>query len=91
MAKKTAGNTGIQKVKVCGASDDLIEVEGALNEEFGASSGEDTSVSFVGFSDGTVLRVAYGENGEGFWRITRVVEGARSSIILQVLGSRSPA
>lgn len=52
-------------VTVYGASDDLIEVEGDLREEFGCY-GEDEGL-WLGFSDGTLARITYG--GEGMWRI----------------------
>lgn len=56
-------------VTVRGASDDLIEIEGDLNEEF--SGGDEPR--FLAFSDGTVLTVTYG--GEGFWRINQRRKG----------------
>ena len=61
----------VETVKIYGASDDLIEVEGptAVSDEF---SGGDKP-RFVGFSEGTVLRVVYAE--DGCWRISRVAEG----------------
>lgn len=55
------------KVKVYGHSDDLIEVEGDLREEFDRSEGT------LVFGDGTHLHVEYG--GEGLWSITRVKKG----------------
>jgi hypothetical protein len=62
----------METVRVYGASDDLIEVEGPapVSDEF--SGGE--KPKFVGFSDGTVLRVVYAD--DGCWRVTREVEGA---------------
>lgn len=54
---------------VTGASDDLIETEGDLSEEFYAVSGKGR----VEFSHGVVLDVAY--VNPGIWRIT-VVKGA---------------
>lgn len=51
-------------VTVCGASDDLIEVEGDIDEEFPAP-GDD---AILGFSNGVVLRVLYDD--DGIWRIT---------------------
>lgn len=47
-------------VKVYGASDDLVEIEG-----------DDDAKSYLAFSDGTVLRVTY----DGMWHIARVQEG----------------
>lgn len=51
------------KIKIYGHSDDLIEVEGLISEEFIAFE-ENT---YLAFSDGTVLRVSYETNG--IWRI----------------------
>ena len=57
-------------VTVCGASDDVIEVDGDIYEEF-LHQGEGPAL--LAFSDGTVLRVVYGQ--EGVWRITPVAMG----------------
>lgn len=64
-------------VVVTGASDDLIEIGGDIVEEFQAYDGE----HFVGFSDGTLLRVEF--TRAGVWRITPVVEGSGSLAIVQ--------
>ena len=53
---------------IYGASDDLVEVDGDVREEFNPGDGP----SYVAVSDGTVLRIAY----DGRWRIDRVAEGA---------------
>lgn len=55
-------------VTVYGASDDLIEVEGDVREEFGGGESGDVIV----FSDGTALRVAW---EDGVWRIRPVRRG----------------
>jgi hypothetical protein len=52
-------------ITITGASDDLIEVDGDISEEFNPSDGED---SLLGFSNGVLLRVRYDE--DGIWRIT---------------------
>ena len=53
-------------VRVYGASDDFIEVEGDLREEFGAFD----TAKVLTFSDGTQLRVEYSPEGyEGRWQI----------------------
>lgn len=52
------------KIIVYGASDDLIEVEGSVGEEFNPTDG---TTSFLGFSNGVVLKVTYDD--EGIWRI----------------------
>lgn len=53
---------------VYGASDDLVEVDGDVREEFNPGDGP----SYLAISDGTVLRVTY----DGRWRIDRIAEGA---------------
>ena len=62
-------------VTINGASDDLIEVAGAIEEEFpyqqrghGQPSG-----NLLAFSDGTILRIEF--NHEGVWRIQPVQRG----------------
>jgi len=62
------------RVTIYGASDDLIEVEGALSEEFNPH-GRDKG-DYLVFSDGTVLSVQYAE--DGCWRINRLVAGSAS-------------
>ena len=60
-------------VTVYGSSDDLIEIEGDIQEEFGwQSRGEESR--FIAFSDGTVLECKY----DGFWRFTLRSRGTAS-------------
>lgn len=59
---------------IYGASDDLIEVEGLISQEFSATL-EDDALNYLGFSDGTVLSVQY---TGGFWRVHRVAVGTAS-------------
>lgn len=59
-------------IKVYGASDDLVEVEGDIREEFNPT--EDERDSVLVFSDGTVLTIQY--TSEGVWRITPLIRGA---------------
>lgn len=58
-------------VTVYGASDDLIEVEGDIREEFSWLASDPT---FLGFSNGVVLRIAYSDSGH--WRISPVAGAA---------------
>jgi len=60
-------------LKIYGASDDLIEIEGDIREEFNPSADEP---SLLAFSDGTLLQILYGMGHEGFWRITPLVYGS---------------
>jgi hypothetical protein len=58
-------------ITICGASDDLIEVEGDIVEEFDVGVVNDEWL--VACSEGTVLRIA---NKTGEWRITPVAHGS---------------
>lgn len=62
------------KVTLSGASDDLIEVGGDIREEFNYLAGDEEVGSFVAFSDGTVLKIRFDQ--EGIWRVTPVVRGS---------------
>lgn len=57
------------KITVSGASDDLVEIEGKVCgcDEYGFYNVG--KPGYVACSDGTVLRVCYGEN-DGCWRVT---------------------
>lgn len=57
-------------VTVYGASDDLIEVEGNVREEF---PWIESDPAYLGFSNGVVLRVGYSDSG--VWRIAPVAGG----------------
>lgn len=57
-----------KKVKIYGASDDLIEIEGAINDE--ASDYDATNLP-IRASDGTFAKITY--NGE--WKINVITEG----------------
>jgi hypothetical protein len=59
-------------ITVYGASDDLIEIEGDIREEFQGGDG----VVYLGFSEGTVLSIEYSRNG--IWRITPYFRGLAS-------------
>ena len=64
------------EIKIYGTSDDLIEIEGSIREEFAlpfALPSEYDGV-YVCCSDGTALRISYGE--EGVWRLTLVRKGS---------------
>jgi hypothetical protein len=63
-------------LKVYGASDDLIEMDGNngdVNDEFNIYP-EDDRAHYLGFSDGTTLRVVYDE--DGIWRLTPLFKGS---------------
>lgn len=52
---------------IFGSSDDLIEIEGTINEEFSLPSSEE---AFIAISNGTVVRIQYTDHG--VWRIALV-------------------
>lgn len=58
-------------ISITGASDDLIEIEGDIREEFYLKDEDDGDL--LAFSDGTVLRIAYTK--DGIWRISPVMKG----------------
>ena len=65
-------------VTLSGSSDDLIEVDGDIREEFSYRAAVDDG-DLVAFSDGTVLRIRLGE----VWRITVVARGVAEVAIEQ--------
>lgn len=59
-------------VRVYGASDDLIEIEGSeVEDEIGAFD----SIVSIRFDDGTTIKVSYGKEGMGIWKIEIVERG----------------
>lgn len=56
---------------VTGASDDLIEIQGELYEEF---DGYDCEKGIMAFSDGTLLSVKYDD--DGIWRFGIIFKGS---------------
>jgi len=64
---------------VYGASDDLIEIDGDIREEFNHYGDEP---ALLGFSDGTILRVTFDQ--DGIWRLTPVITG--SATLTHVFG-----
>lgn len=61
-------------ITVYGASDDLIEVEGDISEEFTYQS-TGSEGDYLAFSDGTILRIVATDECDGMWRITPIVTG----------------
>lgn len=58
--------------KIYGCSDDLIEVDGDVSEEFSAYSSNDEAKYIVACSDGTLLQATY----DGCWRFAVIVKGS---------------
>jgi len=65
-------------LKVSGASDDLIEIEGAITEEF-SPTGDDDAIDYLAVSDGTLLSIEYAK--DGCWRVHVVKTGAGTDIL----------
>lgn len=62
-------------ITIYGASDDLIEVDGDIREEFGHYWGDDDDEKvYLAVSDGTLLKVQY--DSEGMWRFAPVSRGS---------------
>lgn len=74
--KETAGTV------IYGASDDLIEGEGELRGELNCY---DTDGVLMIFSDGTVLKIEYGNSG--VWKITLVKQGP---LFIQIVTTDDP-
>ena len=72
-------------IKINGASDDLIEVEGDVTEEISfKDNGEGGDL--LAFSNGTVLRIDYANPdyaNPGVWRITPVIHGVGRFVLTQ--------
>lgn len=70
-------------IKIWGASDDLIEIEGDIDEELYYNERENTSddENILAFSDGTVLGIRYGD--PGVWRISKRASGSSTCEIIQ--------
>jgi hypothetical protein len=58
-------------ITITGYSDDLIDIEGDISEEF--SHNDDDHPAFLAVSDGTLLRVQ--RDHDGVWRIVPVRRG----------------
>jgi hypothetical protein len=78
-------------VTVYGASDDNIELEGVIYEEFPYKDSTDydgkSRGDLVAFSDGTVIRVTFDGDDRGNWRITPVHRGTATLTVTQVADS----
>ncbi len=59
-------------IRIFGASDDLVEVEGDIIEEF-AYQPDGKEPGFIGCSDGTIMTIDFGAGG--IWRINKLREG----------------
>jgi hypothetical protein len=74
------------EITIYGASDDLIEIDGAIREEFGCVLDVPGESAIIAVSDGTLLRVRYDE--DGIWRFTPSVLGSSSIAIAPGMDDR---
>lgn len=58
---------------ITGASDDLIELDGQIREEFNYYTRNEEGGALLAFSDGTLLSIKY--DNDGIWRIARLAAG----------------
>lgn len=62
--------------KVYGASDDLVELDGDVNGEFGCYGTDDRDAGvLIICSDGTLLDVKYGKDDAGIWAVRLIQKG----------------
>lgn len=61
-----------KQIVLYGSSDDLVEVEGAVGEEFNGYSKDDDHVFYLAVSDGSAFSVKY----DGCWRFRRIAAGS---------------
>ena len=67
-------------LKITGCSDDLIEIDGDIVEEFNCYMHEDEE-RILALSDGTLLRVNY--DNDGIWRFILLIKGNLFDKIIQ--------
>jgi hypothetical protein len=67
-------------LKIYGHSDDLVEVEGDIDEEFYATEGCSTG-ALIALSDGNVLGLQYTD--DGIWRFTQEFQGSGAVTIVR--------
>ena len=64
----------MRELIIYGASDDLIEIDGDLREEFNCWLGLPDNHAYLAVSDGSLFRVRYDE--DGIWRFTPILIGS---------------
>lgn len=72
----------VVQIRIYGASDDLIEIDGDFREEFSFYS-DDPGV--LALSDGTLLQMQYAPGIEGVWKITPLHFGS-AEVVEQTIG-----
>ncbi len=66
--------------KIYGASDDLIEIEGDVNDEHGEYNFSGT----ISCSDGTKVKVSYDEDGN--WKFNKIEYGSKFKALIVAVG-----
>lgn len=61
------------RITITGYSDDNIEVDGDISEEWGFYPSDEKDTRLIAVSEGTLLRVNY--DADGLWRVNRVYPG----------------
>ena len=61
---------------IFGASDDLLEIRGSINDEFAVDCDEPV---LIGLSNGWLIRATYGSRHDGCWRFEVIDEHGTSS------------
>ena len=74
------------EIVIYGASDDLVEVDGSIIEEFFYPL-DPEKPQFLAFSDGTVLSILY--DNDGIWKIRQVAIGKAQYSKKEVVSSDS--
>lgn len=64
-------------ITIYGSSDDLIEIEGDVTEEFYAKESEP---NYLGFSNGVLARIEYNDDGEWAIRVLHKPKNVGTSI-----------
>lgn len=59
-------------IQVSGCSDDLIEIDGAWEDEIGCYE----QVAIIEFDDGTEIKVEYGDDTDAAWKVKVLREGS---------------
>lgn len=71
------------QLKITGASDDLIEIEGDVHDEISVYRCGEKEPEYLAISDGTLLKVKYGDGNSGVWRFQLVARGQAICVITQ--------
>jgi hypothetical protein len=71
-------------IRIWGASDDLLEVDGDVYEEFSVYGTASDEPLFVAVSDGSLWKVTYDD--DGCWRVASVVVGANKHTRIEADG-----